>query len=73
VGWTGESVNHDDDASQECFRKYENPSESLEIMRFLTSRNRYAKLFENQKGDYKVWAKGLRAAGYIQILNILIN
>jgi hypothetical protein len=32
-----ESVNHDDDAAQECFRKYENPSESLEIMRFLTS------------------------------------
>jgi hypothetical protein len=65
VGWTGESVNHDDDASQECFRKYENPSESFrDHALFLTSRNRYAKLFENQKGDYKAWAKGLRAAGY---------
>jgi hypothetical protein len=30
----GESVNHDDDAAQECFRKYENPSESLEIALF---------------------------------------
>jgi hypothetical protein len=50
----------------------ENPSESLEIMRcFLTSRNRYAKLFENQKGDYKVWAKVWRQR--LQILNILIN
>ncbi|TWI03371.1 flagellum-specific peptidoglycan hydrolase FlgJ [Flavobacterium tiangeerense] len=65
IGWTGESVNHDDDASQECFRKYENPSESFkDHALFLTSRNRYAKLFENQKGDYKAWAKGLRAAGY---------
>jgi flagellum-specific peptidoglycan hydrolase FlgJ len=65
VGWTGESVNHDDDASQECFRKYDNPSESFkDHALFLTSRSRYSKLFENQKGDYKAWAKGLRAAGY---------
>ncbi len=65
VGWTGETVNHDDDVSQECFRKYDNPSESFrDHALFLTSRNRYSKLFENQKGDYKAWAKGLRAAGY---------
>src|SRR5204862_3694687 len=26
--WKGESVKHDDDAAQECFRKYADPSES---------------------------------------------
>lgn len=65
VGWTGESVNHDDDAAQECFRKYNNPSESYKDHAiFLTGRSRYSKLFELSKGDYKSWAKGLRAAGY---------
>ena len=57
VGWTGESV--------ECFRKYNNPSESFkDHALFLTGRSRYSKLFGLSKGDYKAWAKGLRAAGY---------
>ncbi|MGO4904450.1 glucosaminidase domain-containing protein [Flavobacterium sp. W20_MBD1_R3] len=65
VGWTGESVKHDDDSAQECFRKYDNPSESFkDHALFLTGRSRYAKLFGFSKGDYKAWAKGLRAAGY---------
>jgi flagellum-specific peptidoglycan hydrolase FlgJ len=64
-GWTGESVRHDDDAAQECFRKYNDPSESYEDHAvFLTGRNRYATLFALEKGDYKAWARGLRAAGY---------
>ena len=65
VGWTGESIRHDDDAAQECFRKYDNPSESFkDHALFLTGRSRYAGLFEFSKGDYKAWAKGLKAAGY---------
>jgi flagellum-specific peptidoglycan hydrolase FlgJ len=65
VGWTGESVSHDDDSAQECFRKYNNPSESFkDHSLFLTGRSRYAKLFSLSKGDYKAWAKGLREAGY---------
>lgn len=64
-GWTGESVNHDDDAEQECFRKYNHPSESYrDHSLFLTSRNRYANLFKLDKGDYEAWAKGLKDAGY---------
>ncbi|MFV7234562.1 glucosaminidase domain-containing protein [Flavobacterium sp. ZB4R12] len=64
-GWTGESVKHDDDAAQECFRKYNNPSESFkDHALFLTGRSRYSKLFGFSKGDYKAWAKGLRVAGY---------
>lgn len=65
VGWTGDSVKHDDDAAQECFRKYDNPSESFKDHAvFLTGRSRYAKLFGFSKGDYKAWARGLRTAGY---------
>ena len=65
TGWTGESVKHDDDAAQECFRKYQHPSESYrDHSLFLTSRPRYATLFKLDKGDYESWAKGLKVAGY---------
>lgn len=63
--WTGPSVRHDDDAEQECFRKYEQPKESYQDHSlFLTSRPWYASLFELQKDDYQAWAKGLKEAGY---------
>ena len=63
--WAGESVKHDDDSNQECFRKYTDPSESFkDHALFLTSRGRYSDLFNLPKDDYQDWAKGLRAAGY---------
>lgn len=63
--WNGPSVSHDDDAEQECFRKYQHPSESYrDHSLFLTSRSRYASLFSLPAGDYVAWAKGLKAAGY---------
>ena len=63
--WTGDSVKHDDDDAQECFRKYEHPQESYkDHSLFLTSRPRYSSLFKLDKGDYQAWAKGLKAAGY---------
>ncbi|MFT5244288.1 MAG: flagellum-specific peptidoglycan hydrolase FlgJ [Psychroserpens sp.] len=64
-GWTGKKIYHDDDASQECFRKYDHANSSFEDHSdFLTGRGRYAKLFKLRPDDYKSWAKGLRAAGY---------
>ena len=63
--WTGPSINYDDDAAQECFRKYNEPKESYrDHSLFLTSRDRYAGLFRLEKDDYKAWAKGLKDAGY---------
>lgn len=63
--WTGESVRHDDDASQECFRKYNDPAESFkDHALFLTGRGRYSSLFSLPKENYQAWAKGLRKAGY---------
>lgn len=65
TGWTGPSITHDDDALQECFRKYNDPKDSYrDHSQFLTSRPRYSSLFKLDKGDYQGWAKGLRAAGY---------
>ncbi|SDI39712.1 glucosaminidase domain-containing protein [Winogradskyella thalassocola] len=64
-GWTGAKIYHDDDRSQECFRKYPKAEMSYEDhSEFLTGRKRYASLFELKPDDYKGWAKGLRAAGY---------
>lgn len=63
--WEGDSVRHDDDAAQECFRKYEEPSQSYEDHSlFLTSRAWYNPLFKLEKNDYKGWAFGLKKSGY---------
>lgn len=63
--WEGDRVYHDDDSSQECFRKYNDPKYSYrDHSLFLSQRRRYADLFELDIDDYEAWAKGLRAAGY---------
>lgn len=63
--WEGKSIRHDDDAKNECFRKYKSVDESYkDHTEFLTTRNRYASLFELEQDDYKAWAKGLKKAGY---------
>ena len=65
TGWTGESVKYDNDAEQECFRKYKDPAESYrDHSTFLSSRKRYENLFKLDKGDYEAWANGLKKAGY---------
>ena len=68
--WTGPSVFFDDDAEQECFRKYESGDESYtDHAVFLTSRPYYVPLFELEKDDYKGWAYGLKKAGYATDVN----
>jgi len=63
--WEGDKVYHDDDRSQECFRKYNDPKYSYrDHSLFLSERRRYADLFELDIDDYEAWAKGLRSAGY---------
>lgn len=63
--WQGPSVRHDDDAAQECFRKYEKSSDSFtDHALFITNRRWYSELFKLDKSDYVSWAKGLKAAGY---------
>lgn len=64
-GWNGKTFHMDDDARNECFRKYRNPDESYrDHSIFLTTRDRYADLFTLKTTDYKGWAHGLKKAGY---------
>ena len=68
--WTGKKIYHDDDKKNECFRKYDSPYESyMDHSQFLTTRDRYAGLFELKPHDYRGWAKGLKHAGYATASN----
>lgn len=63
--WTGRKIYHDDDARKECFRSYDSSYESyIDHSTFLTTKSRYAPLFELKQHDYRGWAKGLKKAGY---------
>jgi LysM repeat protein len=63
--WTGPSFHKDDDAPNECFRKYNTVLESYaDHSNFLRTRERYSSLFELPVTDYKGWAHGLKRAGY---------
>lgn len=64
-GWDGDSYHKDDDAPNECFRKYKTVLESYDDhSNFLRGRERYASLFALEITDYKGWAHGLKKAGY---------
>ncbi|MBX7180896.1 MAG: glucosaminidase domain-containing protein [Bacteroidia bacterium] len=63
--WEGPTYHQDDDAKNECFRKYKQAEESYEDhSQFLKTRERYASLFKLDRKNYKAWAKGLKDAGY---------
>jgi LysM repeat protein len=63
--WDGPTFTKDDDAKDECFRKYPSVLDSYtDHSQFLKTRPRYAQLFELKRNDYKGWAEGLKAAGY---------
>uniref|UniRef100_UPI00321672B7 glucosaminidase domain-containing protein n=1 Tax=uncultured Draconibacterium sp. TaxID=1573823 RepID=UPI00321672B7 len=64
-GWKGKKVYYDDDAKDECFRKYRTAEDSyIDHTNFLMSNPRYGSLFDLKPTDYKGWAKGLKKAGY---------
>lgn len=63
--WSGESIRHDDDALQECFRAYSSVEESyIDHSLILLERKWYRPLFDLDPKDYKAWAHGLKKAGY---------
>jgi LysM repeat protein len=64
-GWDGETFLHDDDAKQECFKKYKSADESYRDHSYLLKRNpRYSTLFSIPMKDYASWAAGLKRCGY---------
>ena len=63
--WKGPRFIHNDDAKDECFRKYDSPEASYrDHTDFLMQGSRYDFLFEYKSTDYKSWAYGLKKAGY---------
>lgn len=63
--WQGKTIDHDDDAPGECFRKYTSAKESFDDhAQFLSNSTRYERLFALDPMDYKAWAKGLKDCGY---------
>jgi len=64
-GWKGKKIFEDDDAKNECFRRYKSAEESYhDHTQFLMNGPRYSFLFEYKQRDYKSWARGLKKAGY---------
>ncbi|MEY3208264.1 MAG: hypothetical protein RL064_295 [Bacteroidota bacterium] len=65
LDWKGETVYHDDDTKQECFRAYPNVNSSFkDHSDFLKNRPNYAPLFQLDPVDDSAWAYGLKKAGY---------
>ncbi|MDQ1297230.1 MAG: Peptidoglycan hydrolase, partial [Bacteroidota bacterium] len=63
--WKGQTIRHNDDRKNECFRKYTRPEDSFyDHSDFLRSGSRYNFLFDIPSTDYKAWARGLKKAGY---------
>ena len=63
--WLGKTMYKDDDASNECFRVYDNVLQSFEDhSKFLRQHKRYASLFDLRTTDYAGWAVGLKRCGY---------
>ncbi len=56
--WTGRTMLLDDDAPDECFRVYPTAEASfIDHSMFLTTKQRYASLFQLPRYDYQSWAK----------------
>ena len=63
--WIGDTVRYDDDARQECFRRYGSIEDSYrDHSEFLKNSPRYERLFRLDPKDYKGWAYGLKECGY---------
>lgn len=63
--WLGDTMRHDDDKKQECFRKYISAEQSyIDHSDFLKGSSRYSFLFDLDITDYIGWASGLKRAGY---------
>ncbi len=63
--WTGGKIYKDDDKKHECFRVYSTAEQSFrDHSLFLSTKQRYAFLFDYKITNYRAWARGLKKAGY---------
>jgi flagellum-specific peptidoglycan hydrolase FlgJ len=79
--WEGETIMHDDETKNECFRKYESDKASYtDHSNYIRNNRRYSFLFDIPVNNYDEWAVGLRKAGYatnpkysVRIINLIIQ
>ena len=64
TGWAGDTIRHDDDELQECFRSYASAAESYNDHSLFLKRKRYEPLYALDITDYKGWAQTLKKCGY---------
>ena len=64
TGWAGDTIRHDDDELQECFRSYATAAESYNDHSLFLKRKRYEPLYALDITDYKGWAQTLKKCGY---------
>jgi len=62
--WNGATMHLDDDAPNECFRKYKSVEQSFEDHSIFLKKPRYEELFALEITDYKGWAQCLKKCGY---------
>ncbi len=62
--WTGKTYHKNGEGGGDCWRKYNNASESFADHSKFLQKTRYADLFKLGSTDYKGWARGLKKAGY---------
>ena len=62
--WTGATFHYADERRGECFRKYNDASDSFKDHSAFLKRPRYASCFEIAVEDYEGWAYRLRECGY---------
>lgn len=64
TGWSGDTIRHDDDELQECFRRYLSAEQSYADHSLFLKRKRYTSLFSLSVTDYAAWARTLKKCGY---------
>lgn len=62
--WFGAVYYYDDDSKGECFRQYNDATESFKDHSLFLQRPRYMTCFEIAVEDYEGWAHRLKACGY---------
>jgi LysM repeat protein len=62
--WSGKKIYEDDETRNECFRHYNDASESFADHSVFLQKARYKPLFELKPDDYEGWAHGLKECGY---------
>lgn len=64
ANWTGDTILHDDDKINDCFRRYSSAEESFSDHSLFLKRKRYSPLFQLSITDYAGWARTLKQCGY---------